>query len=93
MNPDAIAALSTWISLIVASVAAGFWLKAAKVVVRDGDPESTGFVFIEGVDVQSTVREQGRWNSRAALATAAALIAQAISQGISSWSFIRDSVG
>lgn len=90
MNPDAIAALLTWMSLIIAFVAAGFWLKAAKVVVRHGDPGSTGTVFVEGVDVQSTVREQGRWNSRAALATAVALVAQALSQGISNGDLILD---
>ena len=94
MNPDvAAAALLTWISLIVAFVAAGLWLKAARTMVRIGDSTSRGTVSIEGVDVRSTASEQSRWNSRAAIATASALVAQAISQAISNWELVRDLVG
>ena len=77
----------------MAFVAAGLWLKASKTIVRSGDPKSRGRVTISGVDIQSTESEQRRWNSRAAIATAIALVAQATSQAISHWGFVRDLVG
>ena len=93
MNPEVVAALLTWISLIMAFVAAGLWLKAARIIVRSGDSKSKGSVSIEGIDVRSTASEQNRWNSRAAIATASALVAQAISQAISNWGFVHNLVG
>lgn len=93
MNPDVVAALLVWISLIIAFVAAGLWLKASKTIVNSGDPKSRGWVAIDGVDIQSTASEQSRWNSWAAIATAIALVAQATSQAISHWGFVRDLVG
>ena len=92
MNPDVVTALLVWISLVIAFVAAGLWLKASKTIVRDGDPKSRGSVFKNGIDVQSTASEQSRWNSWAATATAIALLVQATSQAISHWGFIRDLV-
>ena len=93
MNPDVVAALLTWISLFIAAAAAGLWLKAARIIVRSDDLRSKGTVFMEGVDVRSTASEQTRWNSRAAIATAGALLAQAISQAISNWGLVLDLVG
>ena len=92
MNPDVVEALLTWLSLIIAFVAASLWLKAAKVIVRRGDSRSKGTVFIECVDVQSTASEQSRWNSRAAIATAGALVAQPTSQALSNWYLVRNLV-
>lgn len=93
MNPDVVAALLVWISLSIAFIAAGLWLKASRTIVRKGDPKSRGWQFTDGVDTQSTASEQNRWNSWAAIATAIALVAQATSQAISHWGFLRDLVG
>ena len=93
MYLDSIAVLLTWISLVVAFVAAIIWIKASNIVIRKGDPKSRGTIFMQNVDVQSTATEQSRWNSRAALATAVALIAQGASQAISNWSVLAKLVG
>lgn len=90
MNAAAIAILLTWISLSIALVAAGFWWRAATVVVRSDDAKATRTVTIKGVDVESTARAQSRWNARAAFATASALICQAVSQAIQNWDFILE---
>ena len=65
------------VSIVVGFVAAGAWLKAANVEVKKGDPRSKGSVFMNGIDVNSTHREQTRWNSYAAIFTAIAISCQA----------------
>ena len=92
MNLPPTAIVLTWISLIVAFVAAIIWLKASRITVRKGDPKSKGTIFMTNIDVYSTTREQSRWNSRAALATAVALITQGASQAISHWSVLANFV-
>lgn len=67
------------VPIILATIAAFFWWHGSNVVIRDGDPKSTGSVFIRGIDVISTWREQGKWNSAAAIVTGFALFAQTIS--------------
>jgi hypothetical protein len=58
-------------------ISALLWARAATVEVKQGDPRSTGSTFIEGIDVSSTLREQGRWNRHGAIATAIAMLLQA----------------
>lgn len=90
MNLEIVAVLLTWASLIVAFFAAIMWLKASRIEARKGDPKSKGTIFMRSVDVQSTAREQSRWNSYAALTTAVALTTHGTSQTITHWDVLAD---
>jgi len=53
-----------------AGIASGIlWWRAATSVVRQGEPNSKGNFFINGIDVQTTLNEQRKFNVFAAGAT------------------------
>jgi hypothetical protein len=69
-------------SVAFAITAAFLWLKASRIVIKQGGPLATGWMVIEGIDVMATAQQQGKWNSRAAIATGVSVILQAFASCI-----------
>lgn len=79
----------SWLAIVAGFVSAYLWYKASVTEVRKGDPRSKGGFLIgnsEGkpqLDVYSTVYEASLINKWAAIATAAAVVIQALSSVLS----------
>jgi hypothetical protein len=70
----------------LAGIASGIlWLRAATVVVHDGDPNSTGAYIVNDIDVQSTLNEQRKRNILAAFATAATMVLSGLAPIFMRW--------
>jgi hypothetical protein len=73
----------SWAAIAAGFISAGLWYRASGAVVLKGDPRSSGGFFTgtkDGtqVDVYSTVVEGSRLNKHAAIATAVAILLQAL---------------
>jgi len=73
----------SWTAIAFGFMSAWLWYRASKVVVLKGDPRSRGGFLIgtkDGtqVDVYSTMAEASRVNKHAAIATAVAVLLQAL---------------
>ena len=72
-----------WAAIVVGFISAWLWYRASGALVLKGDPRSRGG-FLTGtkdgtqVDVYSTVVEGARLNKHAAIATAVAVLLQAL---------------
>ena len=73
----------SWAAIVAGFISAWLWYRASGAVVLKGDPRSRGG-FLTGtkdgtqVDVYSTVVEGSRLNKNGAIATAAAVLLQAL---------------
>jgi hypothetical protein len=62
---DTIYQILSWSTFVIGLIAAGFWWKAAGVVIKKGDPRAEDDFFIGEVAVRSTLRVQTRYMLRA----------------------------
>jgi hypothetical protein len=77
--------LLIWGGIAAGLVAAALWYRAARIVVRKGDPRAARDIFLGGVAIQTTAREQSRYNQYAALATALSVLLQTGASYFNHW--------
>jgi hypothetical protein len=83
--PYLINLLFIWGGIATGLAAAALWYWAARVVVKKGDPRAARDIFLGDVAIQTTVREQSRYNQYAALATALSVLLQTASSFSNHW--------